>query len=142
MLILIVEDEGLIAFEMMEFLTRKGYRVAEPVATGEQAIERCGKTPKPDLLLMDIHLAGKIDGIEAAHRIREQYKIPVIMLTACDDGMTGIRLKELAPEGYLVKPSTGESLLNLIMLVFQAELRKNSRGESERFSGSVEHPGQ
>jgi CheY-like chemotaxis protein len=115
--ILIVEDEGLIALEMMEFLARKGYRVLEPVSAGEEAVDRCGNNPRPDLVLMDVHLAGKIDGLEAMRRIHEQFSIPVIILTACDDGVTGRRMKELVPEGHLVKPSTPEALLAAISRV-------------------------
>ena len=124
--ILIVEDEGLIALEMMEFLTLEGYRVLDPVFSGEEAIERCSNSPGPDLILMDVLLLGRIDGIEAAHRIRERFPIPVIILTACEHGKIGIRLKELAPEGYLVKPSTREELLAAISLVLQSQERKNS----------------
>ncbi len=130
--ILIVEDEGLIALEMMEFLAKNGYRVIEPVPTGEEAVQRCGENPRPHLVLMDVHLAGKIDGIEAAHRIREQYPIPVIILTACDDGSTGRRLKELAPEGHLVKPSTPEKLLAAISQVIDAQARKGSARTGEK----------
>ena len=125
--ILIVEDEGLIALEMMEFLMREGFQVLEPVPSGEEAIERCGQNPRPNLILMDVHLMGKIDGIDAARKIREQYSVPVIILTACTDGITGMRLKELAPEGYLVKPSTREELLGAISLVLQSESRKRTQ---------------
>lgn len=125
-LILIVEDEGLIALEMMEFLAREGYRVLEPVSTGEDAIERCGDNPRPDLILMDVHLAGEIDGIEATHRIREKYPIPVLILTACDNGITGARMKDLAPDGYLVKPATRMELLSAISLVLESHPRQSS----------------
>jgi DNA-binding response OmpR family regulator len=133
--ILIVEDEGHIALEMMEFLTRKGYRVPEPVPTGEEAVERCRSFPRPDLVLMDVHLAGSIDGIDAARRIREENPIPVIILTACDDNMTGRRMKDLAPDGYLVKPSTPESLLAAISLVLGARARTCSGKTGEPFHG-------
>ena len=123
--ILIVEDEGLIALEMMEFLMQEGYRVLDPVPTGEEAVEQCMNYPRPDLILMDLILAGAIDGIEAARRIRDRFPIPVIILTACDNGRTGERLKELAPEGYLVKPSTREELLAAISLVVESHQRRN-----------------
>jgi DNA-binding response OmpR family regulator len=122
--LLIVEDEGLVALEMMEFLTREGYRVFEPVPTGEEAIDRCGTSPRPDLVLMDVHLAGKIDGIDAARRIRDRFPIPVIIITACDDNRTGVRLKDLAPESYLVKPFTSTELLAALSLVLQSNSRK------------------
>ena len=125
-LILIVEDEGLIVLEMMEFLEREGYRAPEPVPTGEEAIVRCGSNPRPDLILMDVHLAGEIDGIEAARRIRELNPVPVIIMTACEDGRTGARLKELAPEGYLVKPATHKDILAAVKLVLGSRARQGS----------------
>ena len=124
--VLIVEDEGLIALEMMEFLTREGYRVPEPVSSGEEAVERCRGPRLPDLILMDITLAGKIDGIEAARRIREQFMVPVIILTAREDDRTVKRIRELAPEGYLVKPASREELLAAISLVFESLARRRS----------------
>ena len=125
-LILIVEDEGLIVLEMMEFLAREGYTVPEPVSTGEEAVERCGESPRPDLVLMDVHLAGEIDGIEAARRIRGLNPVPVIIMTACEDGRTGARLKELAPEGYFVKPATHKDILAAVKLVLGSVDRKGS----------------
>lgn len=133
--LLIVEDEGLIAFEMMEFLAREGYCVLDPVSSGEEAIKRCSNSPSPDLILMDVVLPGRIDGIEAARRIRNRFQVPVIILTACEDGKMGIRLKELAPEGYLVKPSPREDLLAAISLVLQSQERKNSVKAGERQFG-------
>ena len=124
--ILIVEDEGLIALEMMEFLARQGYRVIEPVPTGEEAVKRCGDDPRPDLVLMDVHLAGKIDGLEAMRRIHEQFSIPVIILTACDNGVIGRRMNELVPEGHLVKPATSEALLATISLILDSQARQGS----------------
>ena len=103
-IILIVEDEGLIALWMMEFLEREGYRVLEPVPTGEEAVDRCGQDPRPDLVLIDVHLAGKIDGIETARMIRECNPIPVLILTAREDGMIGKRMNELAPEAASSNP--------------------------------------
>ena len=118
--ILIVEDEGLIALHMMEFLEREGYRVLEPVSSGEEAVERCGDLPRPDLILMDVSLSGLIDGIVATGRIRERYQIPVIILTAHCDDKTGKMIKDLVPEGYLVKPSTPEDILGTVSLVLQS----------------------
>jgi DNA-binding response OmpR family regulator len=141
--ILIVEDEGLIALEMMEFLAREGYRVLEPVPTGEEAVDRCGDYPRPGLILMDVHLAGKIDGIEATRRIRERYPIPVIILTACDDGITGTRMRDLAPEGYLVKPASCREIIAAISLVLQSVSRKGSEKTGEGYTGVLrEQPDQ
>jgi len=129
--ILIVEDEGLIALELMEFLAGKGYRVPAPVQTGEEEIDRCGEDPRPDLVLMDVILAGRINGIEATRVIRGRYPVPVIMLTACNDDKTRAMLEELAPEGHLVKPFTREDLLDAISLVFDRTRAKIPAGLPE-----------
>jgi CheY-like chemotaxis protein len=123
--ILIVEDEGLIAMHLMEFLERDGYQVLEPVSSGEEAIERCGDNPQPDLIIMDISLSGLIDGIEATNRIRELYQIPVIILTAHCGDKNRKMIKDLVPEGYLVKPSTPKDILGTISLVLQSYTKKD-----------------
>ena len=128
--VLIVEDEGLIALEMMEFLSHEGYHVLEPAASGEEAVERCCNSPQPDLILMDIHLAGKIDGIEATRRIREHYPVPVIILTAADDNQTVKRIREVTPRGYLIKPATRQELLTMISLVLESCPRQEKMGMS------------
>lgn len=101
--ILIAEDEDLLALDLERTLGELGYRVAEVAASGARAIDLTGET-KPDLVLMDIALKGSIDGIEAAHKIRERYRVPVIFLTANTNSQTVSRANEAAPYGYLVKP--------------------------------------
>jgi CheY-like chemotaxis protein len=123
--ILIVEDEGLIALHMMEFLEREGYQVLEPVSSGEEAVERCGDHPRPDLIMMDVSLSGLIDGIMATNRIRERYQIPVIIFTAHGDDKTVKMINDLVPEGYLVKPSTPADILGTISLVLQSYAKKD-----------------
>ena len=123
-LVLIAEDEGLIALEMMEFLARKGYRVTDPVSTGEEAVERCGGDPRPDIVIMDLILAGKIDGIEAIRRIRERYPIPVILMTACSGDRTSAIVKDISPDGFLIKPFTRDELLSTIARVLESRAKK------------------
>jgi CheY-like chemotaxis protein len=123
--ILIVEDEGIIAIHLMEFLEREGYQVPEPVSSGEEAVERCGNHPRPDLIMMDVSLSGLIDGIVATNRIRERYQIPVIILTANSDDKTGKMIQDLVPEGYLVKPSTPADILGTVSQVLQSYAEKD-----------------
>ena len=66
--ILVVEDERIVAFDLKQQLEALGYRVAAVVPSGELAVERASEL-KPDLVLMDIHLEGAMDGVEAAERI-------------------------------------------------------------------------
>ena len=101
--ILIVEDEFLAAVYLQRELIRSGYTVSQPVATGEEAIERA-EQEQPDVVLMDIRLAGAIDGIEAAREIVSRHAIPIIFMTGYSDGETRERAQRLAPAAYLIKP--------------------------------------
>lgn len=101
--ILIVEDEGIIARDIRQQLGELGYLVAGDSPTGEDAITLTGEL-KPDLVLMDIHLAGRMDGIEAAEAIRRRYGIPVVFLTAFAGAETLERAKLTEPFGYIIKP--------------------------------------
>jgi len=101
--ILLVEDERIVALDLAGTLTELGYSVVASVGSGEAAVEQTLKL-RPDLVLMDIRLAGKIDGIEAAQQIRDQADVPIIYLTAHSDDPTLFRAKSTEPFGYLVKP--------------------------------------
>jgi len=101
--ILIVEDEFLAAIYLQRELTRSGYTVSQLVATGEDAIERV-EQEQPDVILMDIRLAGVIDGIEAAREIVSRHAIPIIFMTGYSDDETRERAQRLAPAAYLIKP--------------------------------------
>ena len=101
--ILIVEDEGVTAMDLERTVVRLGYQVAETCATGEEAV-RLAAELSPDLVLMDIRLAGALDGIEAAARLREQADIPVVFLTAQGDQQTLARARAAAPYAYVLKP--------------------------------------
>ncbi|MGH8656857.1 MAG: response regulator [Gammaproteobacteria bacterium] len=107
--IVIVEDERVIALHLKQQLEALGYRVAAMVASAEQAIEQAGEL-RPDLVLMDIHLEGARDGIEAAGRIHADYRIPVVFLTAYAEDETLKRAQASLPFGYLVKPVEAHEL--------------------------------
>ena len=79
--ILVVEDEKIVALEIVDRLKNIGYKVPESASTGEEAIQKASEV-RPDLVLMDIKLKGDMDGIEAAEKIRSRYGIPVVYLTA------------------------------------------------------------
>lgn len=84
-------------------LTGMGYIVVALTLTGEDAIEKA-RHHLPDVVLMDIHLAGEIDGITAAEKIISKYKIPIVYLTAYADEITLARARETRPAGYILKP--------------------------------------
>lgn len=101
--ILVVEDEAIVAMNLRHSLERMGYEVPAVVASGEDAV-KAALTTHVDLVLMDIHLRGEMDGIEAASQIRESVDVPVVYLTAYSDQDTLMRSKTSRPFGYIVKP--------------------------------------
>lgn len=102
-LILIVEDEAILALNVKEMLMQMGYAVAAIHSSGEGALESIEKV-RPDMVLMDIRLQGEMDGITAAECIHGRYGIPVIFMTAHSEETTIARAKTTEPYGYLVKP--------------------------------------
>lgn len=108
--ILIVEDEMLVATRIKDILETAGYEVFGMSDTGEGAINQVG-IEIPDIIIMDIKLAGEMDGIIAAGKIRTNFNIPVIILTDFDDKVTLKRVERLNPECYLLKPFTERQLV-------------------------------
>ena len=101
--ILVVEDEFAVAMELEDRLENLGYEVVAHELRGREAIKRAEET-QPDLVLMDIRLDGRMDGIEAAQAIRNKLHVPVVFVTAYSDDDTLKRAKETAPFGYVIKP--------------------------------------
>ncbi len=127
--IAVVEDEMIIANEICDILEELGYDVIEPCVTYGQAIEML-EVESPDIVLLDIQLAGKKDGIDVAWVIKENYSIPFIFLTSNSDKATLDRAKELNPSAYLVKPFKQEDLYTSIELAinkFETETLNNSQ---------------
>ncbi len=112
--ILIVEDEGLITLHMTELLEKAGYRVIGQEYSGEMVLRVLEQSPLPDLILMDIGLAGSLDGIETARQIRQRFSIPLIFVTAYTSERMLERMREVAPDGVIVKPFVESDLLNLV----------------------------
>lgn len=111
--VLVVEDEALVGMELEEGLAQRGLLVPEVVTRGDQVLDAVARV-KPDLLLMDIRIAGGLDGIQAAERVRQVSKVPIVFLTAYNDAATVARAQALHPEGFLVKPFSDEELTNLL----------------------------
>ena len=107
--ILIVENEGWVGCDIAATLASLGYHVVDACRSGESAIERVQEL-HPDLVLMDIHLAGSMDGIETARRIRQIGSAAVVYVTACADLDTVARARETQPHGYLLKPFSEDEL--------------------------------
>ena len=101
--ILVVEDESIVSKDIQLSLKKLGYNICGSSATGEEAVH-IAKETRPDLILMDIMLKGKLNGIEAAHLIKEELDVPIIYLTAYADESTLNKAKITEPYGYIIKP--------------------------------------
>ena len=103
-----VEDDAIIALRNYELLTKAGYAVPHMFASGE---EREGP---PDLILMDIGLSGKIDGLETARRVRTCCNVPFIFLSSYSDDRRRAKAQEISPDRFLVKPIHEPQLMGMI----------------------------
>jgi AmiR/NasT family two-component response regulator len=101
--ILIVEGEQIAAMDLRQVLESLGYRVAGIARTGERAVEMADAA-RPDLILMDLDLAGAMTGIETAEQIARRHAIPVIYLADSADPELVGRAAKTRPYGYIVKP--------------------------------------
>lgn len=111
--ILIVEDESLVAMDMVDMLTRMGYQLL-PTAMGYTDAVNILDTERPDLVLVDINLSGTRTGIELAQQLSEKYKTPFIFITSHTDKATVSQAAATHPSGYLVKPFDAEDLYTSI----------------------------
>ncbi|RCJ33010.1 hypothetical protein A6769_26660 [Nostoc punctiforme NIES-2108] len=107
--ILIVENEFILAMNLKENLECLGYTVVDIVDSGETAIEKATEF-RPDLVLMDIKLAGEMDGIQAAREIWTCLQIPFVYVTAYSDQSTVERATLTFTFGYILKPVSQEDL--------------------------------
>ncbi|MFB0551863.1 MAG: ATP-binding protein [Phycisphaerae bacterium] len=136
--ILVVEDESIVAMDIRKTLQNLGYDVPYVVSTAKAAIQKA-KEDKPDLVLMDIVLKGKMDGIEAAEHIRSHFNIPVVYLTAYADEKTLKRAKAAGPFGYIVKPFENKDLRMVIeMALYKAKVENELRAGKASFHNIVE----
>ena len=118
--IMIVEDERIIARDLTRQLTDLGYDVVAAAYSGEEAVAKVGEF-HPDLVLMDIVLAGRMDGIQAAEKIKAIADIPVVYLTAYSDQKTLGRAKISGPSGYVLKPVKKKQLQVTIELALNRQ---------------------
>jgi len=128
--ILVVDDEAFIATHLEESLTSMGYKVVGKASSGESAVDMA-KQFRPDLILMDIVMPGKIDGINASRIIREELDIPVIFLTAYADDNFIKRAKNAGPYGYIVKPFQEAELRAVIEVALSRKKREQLRKKEE-----------
>ncbi len=126
--ILIVEDEPMMADSLRLQLEHCGYQIAALIDQGDAAVAHCKTTTPPDLVLMDIVLAGEMDGIEAARLIRENCDLPVLYLTAYADDAFFQRAQVTEPYAYLLKPSSSREIqLAIEVALYRHKTEKAAR---------------
>jgi PAS domain S-box-containing protein len=136
--ILIVEDEAVVAADLAGKLERSGYRSVGIVADGEDAVESA-RALAPDLVLMDIRLAGPMDGIKTAERIQATRNIPIVYLTAHSDMATLRRAAATEPFGYILKPFEERDVTTQIEIaLFKHQAERRLRESEERYRKLVE----
>jgi diguanylate cyclase (GGDEF)-like protein/PAS domain S-box-containing protein len=113
--LMLVEDERVVAFDLKDQLQSMGYHISAMAASGEEALTKV-PVHAPDLVLMDIHLEGEMDGIDAAVKIQAEHRIPVIFLTAYAEDETLHRALASRPFGYLIKPCEARELHAMIQM--------------------------
>lgn len=135
--ILIVEDSFIVAFHLQKTLESEGYSVVGAETSGESALTLLEKQ-KPDLVLMDIMLTGRLDGIETARTIKSRYNIPVIYITALTDKETIQRAKITEPYGYLTKPFEDREVFTVIeMALYKHDIESKLRQSEEKYFATV-----
>ena len=114
--ILIVEEERLSAEDLSIRLKQNDFSVVGIVGTGPDALKLTAET-KPDIILMDIQLRGKMNGIEAAKLIHEDFAVPVIFATAYgDEAHITQALQDADAYGFLHKPIDEQAVSTMIRI--------------------------
>jgi len=128
--ILVVEDDAIIAMRLENTLSNWGYTVSV-VDSGEEAVEQSTVT-QPHLVLMDVRLAGEMDGVEAASQIRRQMALPIVFLTAYADDELMARAKLAEPYGYLIKPLQERELRSALEIALYKHRTDEKLRQSEQ----------
>jgi signal transduction histidine kinase len=129
--ILIVEDETIVARDIQQQLRALGYQPVGHATRGEQVMDMVEQL-QPDLILMDIQLAGQLDGIAVAQLVRDLAPRPVVFLTAfaADDFLARAKLSE--PYGYILKPFSERELKTvLVMALYKFEAERTIRQKTD-----------
>jgi len=137
--LLIVEDEGVTALEIQNKVEEWGYSVVDVVSSGEEAV-KVALDKRPDLILMDIVLNDKLNGIEAAKIIKNSYDIPIIYLTAYGDEKTLEKAKKTFPQAYLLKPFSEKELkLTIEMGIYKHNMETKLKRSEEKYRTLAEN---
>ncbi len=135
---MVVEDEVIVARDLERTLVRLGYEAAGSAASGEEALERVAGL-RPDLVVMDIHLAGELDGIATAEQMRLRHGLPVVYLTAHSDEATFHRAQITEPYGYVLKPFEERELEIAVDIALYRHRVETKLAQMERWLATTLH---
>ncbi len=113
---IVVEDEGVTQLQVRMALTQAGMKVVGVAGSGQEGVELALKT-RPKLVVMDVKMPGKIDGLEATRQILAEFDTCVVMLTAYHD--LAHNAEEAGACGFVVKPVTFLSLIPQIKIAME-----------------------
>ena len=121
--ILIVEDDPLVASYIADVLHESKFQVAGVASSGAEALSVARET-RPEIALIDIRIAGPMDGIEVAGALREQFGIGAIFLTGMDDPSVAQRAKAAGSYGFLLKPFLPSQMYKTLALALWRHRRE------------------
>ncbi len=137
--IMVVEDEFIVAKDLSFHLEKQGYQVTSLRSAGEEAL-KAAQEERPDLILMDVVLAGQLDGVQTAEKLRETMDIPVVFLTAYSDGETIDRAKTTQPFAYLLKPFDSRELgVTIELALYKARMEAKLKRSEHRYRTLVQN---
>lgn len=134
--ILVVEDEETVAVYLGDILRRLGFDICASVRSGTEAVALTVPLA-PDLVLMDVHLAGELDGIQTAEKIRRLRSVPVVFLTADAQEETMRRARGITPDAYLLKPFDERTLRITLDLALARHQLEERLAERERWLSAI-----
>lgn len=129
--VLIVEDEVVVASEIKLRLEAMGFSVIGIVNNGRDAISQASEL-QPDVILMDITLKGKMNGLESTTQITKETDIPVIFITAHTDTPTLDSAREATSHGIFTKPFSDDELKSAIQQATISKVMTSYMEEADR----------
>ena len=112
-LILVIEDDALVASWLCEVLQGLGFSIVGPASSGPEALS-LAELHKPDIAIVDIQLSGDMDGIDVARAFEERFGIAVIFLSGLHDETLQMKAQTVHPVSFLRKPFRAGALLDAI----------------------------
>ncbi len=139
--VMIVEDEVMVQMHLAGIVESLGHELVGTAEDTEAALSLADRE-RPELVLMDIHLAGGSDGVETAQELSRRLECAVIFITAYADEETIRRTQEIGAGGYLVKPFTDAQVRAAIATAFASHAKlQHEREQARSLSGVLSHIG-